>query len=179
MATSLDPKLPVSSMLAAASLDFLSPELPPPDNRERLLRVHLSLQDSALLPLKHTTEVIRVNGEDILPIPEMPDCVLGICNWRGEMLWLIDVSHLVGLSPLSWRKQGMATPFVVVTESDEQALGLLVMQVEEVEFHSLENLQAPTLGLLSPGLMPFVLGVLPNSGTPVLDVLAIAQHHFE
>jgi chemotaxis signal transduction protein len=179
MATSLDPKLTANSMLTAASLDLLSPELPPSDNRERLLRVHLSLQDSALLPLKHTTEVIRVNGEDILPIPEMPDCVLGIYNWRGEMLWLIDVSHLMGLSPLSWRKQGMATPFVVVTESDEQALGLLVMQVEEVEFHSLENLQAPASGLLSPGLMPFVLGVLPNSGTPVLDVLAIAQHHFE
>jgi positive phototaxis protein PixI len=179
MATSLDPKLTVDSMLTAASLDLLSPELPPPDNRERLLRVHLSLQDSALLPLKQTTEVIRVNGEDILPIPDMPDCVLGICNWRGEMLWLVDISHLVGLPPLVWRKQGMASPFVVVTEQNEQALGLMVSRVEDVEFHSLENLQPATSGLLSPGLMPFVLGVLPNSGTPVLNVLAIAQHQFE
>jgi len=178
MPTSCDPTVSANSMLTAASL-VLTPELPPPDHRERLLRLCLTLEDNALLPLRHTTEVIRISGEDILPIPDMPDCVLGVCNWRGEMLWLADLSHLVGLPPLSWRRQGSASPFVIVTEQDEQTLGLLVMQVEEVELHSLENLQPPVAGLFSSGLTPFVLGALPDSGTPVLDVMAIAQHHFE
>ncbi|NJL37548.1 MAG: chemotaxis protein CheW [Leptolyngbyaceae cyanobacterium RM2_2_4] len=176
MTLSLD-SLTANPMLSAASLDLLAPELPSPDRRERLLRVYLSLQDSALLPLKHTTEVIRVTGEDILPVPGMPACIPGVCNWRGEMLWLIDLSQLVGFSPLPWRKPGIS-PFVIVTENDDP-VGLLVMQVEEVEMHSLEQLQPPVAGLFLPELMPFVSGILPGSGTPVLDVLAIAQHHFE
>jgi positive phototaxis protein PixI len=74
---------------------FFDPPIPP-ETQERLLRFPLGAQESVLLPLEQITEILRVELSEVLPIPEMPGCVMGICNWRGEMLWLVDLHHFVG-----------------------------------------------------------------------------------
>jgi positive phototaxis protein PixI len=64
----------------ATSLDLLTLDPLPPETRQRLLRFPLGLEDSALLPLEQIAEIIRVNVAEILPVPEMPSCVLGIAT---------------------------------------------------------------------------------------------------
>ena len=171
---------------AATSLDLLTLDEPlPQDARQRLLRFPLGLEDSALLPLEQITEILMVNVAEILPVPEMPGCVLGICNWRGEMLWLVDLHYLVGASPLSLQRQILRPSVAMVVQVDSQAVGLVVPQVNDIELHDLQQLQPAAMGLFPPKLLPFVLGALPGGNGTVLDVTAIAQsplwqiHHKE
>lgn len=160
----------INSSLTAINLDPLGLEpLPPERNLSKLLRFPLGSQNSALLPLEQVAEVIKVNMVDILPIPEMPSCILGICNWRGEMLWLIDINHLI-----SYAVPTIATPMAVVVQVNQQAVGLVVQRVDDVELHDLEQLQKAVAGLFPRSLLPFVLGVLPGDNL-VLDVTAIIQ----
>ncbi|NJM73973.1 MAG: chemotaxis protein CheW [Scytonema sp. RU_4_4] len=159
------------SVLTVTSLEPLELDpLPPETNLSKLLCFPLGLQDSALLPLKQIAEIIRVNLVEILPVPEMPSCILGICNWRGEMLWLLDLNHLVGYPVLTTG----VTRIAIVVMVNEQAVGLVVPQVDDIELHDLQQLQKASAGLFPPKLLPFVLGALPN-GKTVLDVTAITQ----
>jgi positive phototaxis protein PixI len=169
MPTSLD------SLLTATSLDLLTFDPLPPETRQRLLRFPLGLQDSALLPLEQIAEILRVNVAEILPVPEMPSCVLGICNWRGEMLWLVDLNYLVGSAPLSQKEQVLSSLVVMVVQVKEQPVGLVVQQVNDIELHDLQKLQPAAPGLFPPKLLPFVLGALPGGKGTVLNVTAITQ----
>ncbi|MUG97522.1 chemotaxis protein CheW [Scytonema sp. UIC 10036] len=162
----------INSSLTAIDLEPLGLEaLPPERNLSKLLRFPLGSKNSALLPLEQVTEVIKVNRVDILPIPEMPNCILGICNWRGEMLWLIDLNHLI-----SYAAPIIATPMAIVVQVNQKAVGLVVERVDDVELHDLEQLQKAVSGLFPRSVLPFVLGILPGDNL-VLDVTAIIQSH--
>jgi positive phototaxis protein PixI len=163
------------SVLTATSLDLLALDPLPPETRQRLLRFPLGSQDSALLPLEQITEILRVNMGEILPVPEMPSCILGIYNWRGDMLWLVDLNHLVGRAPLLQPSQILASLVAMVVQVNGQLLGLVVQHVNDIELHDLQHLQPAAPGLFPPKLLPFVLGALPRGSGTVLDVTAIAQ----
>ncbi|WP_088894110.1 chemotaxis protein CheW [Leptolyngbya ohadii] len=166
----------------------------PPETRERLLRFVLGNQDSVLLPLEQIIEVLKVEFSDVLPIPEMPRSVLGICYWRGEMLWLIDFNHFVSYSSPVQQGQCLSQFNVIVAETrgessqqansqqvnsqqanSQQAIGLIVTQVQEIELHDLQQLQPAPIGLFSPDLLPLVQGILPGSGDAVLDLQSLMQ----
>ena len=164
---------PMSVSSTATSLDPLTLEQLPPDIRQRLLRFPLGQRDSALLPLEQIAEILKLSVADILPVPEMPSCVLGICNWRGEMLWLIDLNHLVGYSPVSWVSG--VSPAVMVVQVDNQSVGLVVQHVNDIELHDLLQLQPTAIGLFPPRLLPFILGALPGDNGTVLDATAIMR----
>jgi chemotaxis signal transduction protein len=160
-------------VLAASDPDAQALELLPPDQRQQLLRFALGSQDTALLPLDQIKEITTVNAVEILPVPETPSCVLGLCNWRGEMLWLIDLEDLVGYPPLLHSQPAAAPVSILVIQVANQLLGIAVRQVNEIEPHDLQQLQPATPGLLPAGLQPFVLGTLPED--IVLDIAAITQ----
>lgn len=163
--------MPIQSIVN--SLDLLALDEPlPPETRQRLLRFPCC-EESALLPLDDITEIIRLNVTEILPVPEMPNCVLGICNWRGEMLWLVNLNQLVGATPLTFAET--VTPIAMVIQVNEQVVGLVVSQVHDIELHDLQLLQPAVTGLFSPQLLPFVKGVLLGGRGIVLDVTAISQ----
>lgn len=156
-----------------ATIDPLGLDPLPIETSSRLLRFPLGSQDSALLPLEQIAEIIRVNLTEILPVPSMPSCVLGICNWRGEMLWLVDLNHLVGYPSLSC--PATASPVAMVVQSNEGAVGLVVQQVDDIELHDLQQLQKAAPGSYPRSLLPFVLGAVLGDCSTVLDVTAITQ----
>jgi chemotaxis signal transduction protein len=140
------------------------------ETRQRVLRFSLGTQGSALLPLEQIAEVLRVEFGDVLLIPEMPRCVIGICNWRGEMLWLVDLNHFVGY-PSPFQQEQASTPLtVIVIETDHPAVGLVVPHVGDIELHDLQRLQPPAIGLFSPELLPLVRGTLPGCSDAILDL---------
>ncbi|EGJ30065.1 MULTISPECIES: chemotaxis protein CheW [Moorena] len=169
MLNSLDP------VVTQTNLDLLNLDPLTPETRVRLLRFPLGFEDSILLPLEQITEIIRVNLPDVLLVPEMPSCILGIGNWRSEMLWLVDLNQLLGYPPLSEQGQVSLSPVAIVVQVNDQSVGLVVSQVNDIELHELEQLQPPASGLFPPRLLPFVLGYLPGNGGAVLDVTAITQ----
>ncbi len=165
----------LNSTSLAAGLGAFSSAAMPSETEHRLLRFALDHQDNALLPLAQIVEILRLNMAEVLPIPDLPSCVLGIYNWRGEILWLIDFNALFGYPPIPQQKQGVAPPYGIVIQGEQQCLGFVVSQVHEIELHDLQNLQPTVVNLFPPNLLPFVLGVVPTSGDPVLDMGAIAQ----
>lgn len=170
---------PLNSVLATAnssldilSLDPLGIDPLPPDSRQRLLRFPLDAQESVLLSLNYVAEVLKIEPSDILPVPEVVNCVMGVCHWRGEMVWLINLCELLGY-PSGWSTAQPSSLMMIVIQADGRSLGLGVPQVNDIELHDLDQLQAIVPGLFSPQLLPFVLGVLPQESSAVLNVSAI------
>lgn len=146
----------------------------PVDNRKRFLRFMLSQKNDALLPLHQILEVMQLALEDIFPVPDMPGCILGVCSWQGETLWLIDLNHMVGYTPLCQQSQLIAPPIVIVVQVDGRSLGLVVEQVSDVDLFDESTIHMET-GLCPPPLEPFVVGYCPQQGGTVLSVSAIVH----
>ncbi|GBF83604.1 chemotaxis signal transduction protein [Aphanothece sacrum FPU3] len=68
---------------------------------EQFLRFDLVPDTTLMLPVAQLTEVLTVPLGQIVPIPHMPPWVMGIYNWRGEILWMVDLGHLLGLNSLA------------------------------------------------------------------------------
>ncbi|MDY7016132.1 MAG: chemotaxis protein CheW, partial [Cyanobacteriota bacterium] len=88
----------LESSLVLPSLQSPRPEVASKLLGEEFLRFYLSAKDAALLPVSCVKEVLQVVAADILPVPHLSDRLLGVYNWRGEMLWLVDLNRLLGFS---------------------------------------------------------------------------------
>ncbi|MEL7333289.1 MAG: chemotaxis protein CheW [Cyanobacteria bacterium J06560_2] len=146
----------------------------PVDNRKRFLRFVLAQKNDALLPLEKIVEVKQLALEDIFPVPDMPSCILGVCSWQGETLWLVDLNHMVGYEALYQQSLLSYTAVVIVVRSGGRSLGLVVEQVDDVDLFDESKIQMET-GLCSPILEPFVYGYCPSQGGTVLNVSAIVE----
>lgn len=86
-------------------------------------------------------EVLRVS--DITPVPGVPHYVLGMINLRGNVVTVLDARRRFGLEP----KKPDELSRIVIIESDEQVVGILVDAVAEVVYlRSSEIEPAPNVG---------------------------------
>jgi purine-binding chemotaxis protein CheW len=86
-------------------------------------------------------EVLRYT--EIAPVPGAPDYVLGIINLRGNVVTVIDTRARFGLPPSDVTDNTR----IVIIESDEQVVGILVDSVAEVVYlRSSEIESAPNVG---------------------------------
>ena len=87
----------------------------------------------AMLRSHQLTEILNLNVSQIVPIPDVPLGVMGICNWRGEVLWIIDLGHLLGFDPLYVQQNlRQQTLKIIVVNRQGQTLGLAVSQVDQM-----------------------------------------------
>lgn len=161
----------------------VSPHTPAPEALEeiqtvRLLRFQLGSQETALLSLADIKQVLTLAVGEILPVPQMPDCVWGVCNVRGEILWMVNLAAQLGLESGTDNGGNAATPTAVnaiVIQIEEQTLGLVVPAIFDIEVHNQTHIQSPAQGLLSHQLLPFVSGCLHDSRGIVLNASALLQ----
>lgn len=140
----------------------------------RFLRFYVNAEETALLPLTSIQEVLKVPVAEVLPVPHMPDCVLGIYNWRGEMLWLVDLAQQLGFLSVLVDSHRAETVTAIVIQTDRQCLGVVVPRIREIETHSLQQLQPPSSAFPSK-LLSFMQGYFSSSGSPVLNSKALIQ----
>lgn len=143
-------------------------------HQEKFLCFAIGSNHRALLSVTSLKEVLQISLEDILSIPHMNTYILGIYNWRGEILWLIDLNHLLGFQAINQSPNPENHGMAIIVEVDNQILGLLVPQVEEIEHHDLDSLQ-PTGELINSPLKQFVRGYLPTNNNLILDIEEIVQ----
>jgi positive phototaxis protein PixI len=154
--------------------------------RTDFLRLRLTAQIPVLLPIQQLTEVLNVPENQIMPIPDVPAWVMGVHNWRGEILWMIDLGHLCGLAP--WYQQPMSRSVHsavvlngdhssdVSTKSDAKgAVGAVIRQVEEIESFNPQvvqpSLPASFLPELGSELTRFATGYWQKSEYEILALL--------
>lgn len=162
--TSLEPAIAIRDPLGLTPL--------PEDNRKRFLKFVLSQNLQALLPLTQVLEVMQLSSSDILPIPDMTDCIIGVCVWKGETLWVVDLNHLVGYESSYQRSQLVEILNVIVIQDSYQTLGLVVEQVSDIDLFDDEKI-FKRAGLCSAGLEPFISGHLPRQNGVVLEAASI------
>ncbi len=145
-----------------------------PQVGQRFLRFHLGAEDTALLAVNAVKEVLSVSGEKILPVPDVAQSVLGIHNWRGEMLWVVDLNDLLGFSALWEMENIIANINVIVLQVEQQEIGIAVRQVETIEQHDWQKLQPPE-GLFPPHILSYAQGYLTEASSIILDAAALVK----
>lgn len=168
------------------SLSVPSSLVPPTNSassteREPFLRFYLEPDTTALLPLPQLAEVFNIPISQIVPIAHMPAWIRGVYNWRGEILWIADLGHLVGLRPSYQQVSSTLTYTTVVLQSlshnaaistgKNQFLGVIVNRLEDIEWCDTERIQSPPSSTVHQGLLPFLRGYWWKSDSEVLVVL--------
>lgn len=148
--------------------------------QEAFLKFYLGQDTAALLPLQQSAEVLSISRKAIVPIFFMPAWVTGVYNMRGEILWVIDLAHLLGLSPISRTVSASSSVTAIVlnvassstatTAVRNHMLGCLVSRLDAIEYCNLNEIQPPPIN--TPTL-PFVQGYWLKSNQEMLAVLDI------
>lgn len=104
--------------------------------------VTFRLQDETYgINVMQVQEVLRVS--EIAPVPGAPSYVLGIINLRGNVVTVVDTRNRFGLMPAEVDDSSR----IVIIESDQQVVGILVDSVAEVvELRQSEIDSAPNVG---------------------------------
>jgi positive phototaxis protein PixI len=165
----------LSSTFTLAGLESLFTEPAPVEDKQTFLRFQLSSTETALVTVDSLAAVVTIAPREILPVPHMPNCVLGIYNWREEMLWLVDLSCQLGFPPLFASATRLSTVMAIVIQTNGISLGLVVSQIHDIEPHNPRQLQPPITGLFPPKLLPYVKGYLIDDRSIVLDANALVQ----
>lgn len=71
-----------------------------------------------LIPLEHTAGVLTLNKAQICPIPGIPPAILGVVNQRGKLLWVLELSDLLGLDQEAKIIPSYNLTLVVLTASE-------------------------------------------------------------
>ncbi|OKH55073.1 hypothetical protein NIES2101_05780 [Calothrix sp. HK-06] len=154
----------LDSLLRTANTQSIF-DIPLEDNRQRLLSFPIGKYGNSVIALEQITEILRVNLDEILGVPETPTSVLGAYNWRGEMLWLIDLEHMIGGSSLYEQVPLSQQPIAIVIQLEQYCFGIVVKSVNEVELHDITQIIPAKPGSFSTQLLPFITGYLPNGST--------------
>ncbi len=160
----------------------------------KFLRFHYNFEDTALFPLSKVKEVLNVPIKDILPVPHMADCLVGIYHCRGEILWLIDLGQQLGFIPSVEYYQPSVDPSsvtsqelsifnsesksflnVIIIQDGAKFIGIVVPKVVDIEMHNLQEMRAASSELFPAKIFPFIQGYLTRCNTPVLDVKSLIE----
>ena len=121
---------------------------------QRFLRFSLNQEVDGLIPLADLQEVVKIKSKNILPVPEIPESILGIINWRGKATWILDLASLGGVSQWFRRQPIPQDGMVMLLHWQEESIGLLIDQVKTIEIYNPENCLPITL-LMPKGKLAF------------------------
>jgi positive phototaxis protein PixI len=138
---------------------------------EPYLKVQLMPQTAAVLPMEKAQEAIAIPCDRITPVPNMPDCVLGLLNQRSRVFWAIDLPLMLELSvqPINAQQYNL-----VIIKSGNSPLGLVVPKVHGVLRFNTEEMYSP-IGEAPSSLVSYLRGCFSQAGETlwVLDPDAI------
>ena len=119
--------------------------------------------------IKHVQEI----NEDlnITRVPLAPDYVMGIMNLRGQIVTIVNQSMKIGLVPSPIGRENR----VVIVESKDEFIGLLVDRVAEVETISRSAITEPPSNIkgVQGKFFEGVVHVASNELMALLDIEAV------
>ena len=141
--------------------------------KKQFLRFYIEPKTNIMLPIEQVTEVLKLSLNKIVPIPQMPVWTMGIYNFRGEILWTVDLGHLLGLD--TWQEQQInhsyATALIISSPNSSKAkglekksLGLIIKGVEDIEWSDPSSIKPPPPSAITPALAPFITGYWQRAG---------------
>lgn len=101
-------------------------------NGDRFLKFSLNQQVNTLLPLGKLQAVINVKIEDILPVPQVKEFWLGIINWRGQAIWILDLASLIGANHWCRGTEIKDAGMAILVKIEDRIIGFLVEKVSTI-----------------------------------------------
>jgi positive phototaxis protein PixI len=150
------------------------PSSPSPLAEQQFLRLNISPETVALLPIKELSEVLNISTEQITPMPYMLPWIMGTYNWQGNILWLIDLGYLIGLQPLGQQVSASSYTAAILQfrfPNSNQAVGVVVNQVGNIERLNINSIQPPSLAPENKELAKLLQGYWLKSEQELLAVL--------
>jgi twitching motility protein PilI len=137
---------------------------------ERYLKFYLAEQIPAILAMEYVQEVLMIPARRITPMPNMPECVLGLLNRRNRVLWVVDLAQILSLQPLDSNIQQYN---VILIQAKQMTLGVLVSAVKGVTHFTPDLVQSPQ-ELVTSALIPYLHGCIVQEQELLLVVNAEA-----
>jgi len=107
---------------------------------ELYLRFYVTSEREFALPATVVREVISAPLDRITPIPNAAYSLLGTLNLRGRVIWIADLSYLLGEeNALNTERSEM--PVIAIAEQDT-IVGLAVDRIVGMEWLDVEEVQA-------------------------------------
>ena len=116
----------------------------PPIAEQQFISFLLTQRQWGMIPTSQLTETVNLGLDSIVQIPDLPPAVVGVCGWRGEVLWLVDLSYALGLSPLLSTDYQPAKCNVLRVAVNQQNFGIIVAEVRQL-FRCDQNSLRPEL----------------------------------
>ena len=150
----------------------------------QLLKFQIIPSTDALFPLAQFAEVLKVPVNSVIPIPHMPPYVMGVYNWRGTVLWMIDLGLLLGMMPCHKYQGARSVHSALVIERENETssvcqLGLVIHSVTDTVQIDPSTLSDVELSNLPKSLTQFLSGYWMNEQGEMLAILddeAIFRH---
>jgi len=121
------------------------------ERTQQFLSFFLPPHIHAMLPTQQLTEILSLAAHQIVPIPDVPPQVMGVCNWRGEVLWLLDLGYLLGAEPISNQSDHQSSYSTIVVHDQGCTLGLVVGQINRMLWCNPDQIQRlPTVQNTTP-----------------------------
>lgn len=123
---------------------------------ERFLKFSFNSNINILVSLADLKGVVKLSIKDIMPVPEMTKYWLGITNWRGKAVWILDLASLLGTIHWCERKKVADCGIAMLVQFQQQNIGLLVEEISTIETFFSEEKLATSSAMLPENLRSFL-----------------------
>jgi positive phototaxis protein PixI len=142
---------------------------------ERYLSFSLDRGINALISLADLQGVIELSFQDILPVPQMHESLLGVINWRGKATWILDIAGLVGATHWCRREPIATSGMGMLVQIQQETMGFLVEEIGTIEIYQPQDCLPVTVGMFGNRLQPFLQGYFLDSRQNPKVVLNLQQ----
>jgi positive phototaxis protein PixI len=121
--------------LFAANLDagLAVTDAAPAADAQKFLGLQFPPDLQLLLPTQPLVEILPVTLPEMTPVPDSSQSIMGVYNWRGEVLWLVDLGYVLQQRPLFQTGYSQQSTYsLLVFQLHQQTIGLVVNQVAEI-----------------------------------------------
>jgi positive phototaxis protein PixI len=133
-------------------------------NHQQFLRFQLQSNLMALIEIELVTELVNILVDRVVPMPHLPPAVMGVYNWRGEILWITDLAMLLGATASPQRYRSLLPTIIFTSDPNSEnreskTIGLVVDEIAEIEWCDLDLIQSPVPARIHPELAKWSRGL--------------------
>jgi positive phototaxis protein PixI len=142
-------------------------------NQQQFLRFQLQPFDftqgtsnlMALMEIDLVTELVNIQIDRVVPMPHLQPAVMGVYNWRGEILWIVDLAMSMGMNGSLLRTRSLQPTIVltsrVTTEHPaRKTVGLVVNEIAEIEWFDRDLIQSSVPAHIHPKFLSWASGLV-------------------
>ena len=158
----------MSDLFSRSNQSQFNTQLASKTEEKQFLKFYFHEGTKAMLPIKQIAEVLKIQFNQIVPIPQMPAWVMGVHNWRGDILWMVDLGHLIGFAPWYHTSVNHSKHTAIVLSPNKEHsrsdtisninLGLVVSRVEDIEMFNTADIQDPPSSGINMQMEQFLQG---------------------